>query len=245
MKTTIFRYRGKVGHFLRAEANRSSLTYPVPPRTVLLGVIGAILGLGKDEPQQVLKEAHIAVAGVIPRTHWHCVKLRRDPPDSMPMVIKAKKNVSRTDSSKHEVATLIKQEWLWQPDFTVYAALPDTYLDDLASRIHDRRWHFTPSLGLSEMLADILPCGDSIVDAERLPLGIHDVVTVTPQQAGELDTGAIFSRGLALQSLRMPRDVTKDRVFTHASYYVEREAKPIPFNTTAAWRVGGDAVVFL
>lgn len=244
MKTTIFRYRGNVGHFLRAEANRSSLTYPVPPRTVLLGVIGAILGMEKDEPQRILKDAQIAVSGLIPRTHWHCVKLRKDPPAPLSLVVTAKTKTSKKESV-WEKAALIRQEWLWRPDFTVYASLPDPYLDDLASRIDDRRWHFTPSLGLSEMLADILPCGDRLVDAEKLPSGIHDVVTVIPQQAGELDTGAVFSRGLALQSLRMPRDVTKDRVFTHASYYVERNAKPVPFNTSAAWRVGGEAVVFL
>jgi CRISPR-associated protein Cas5h len=244
MKTTIFKYRGKVGHFLRAEANRSSLTYPVPPRTVLLGVIGAILGLGKDEPQRILKNAQIAISGAIPRTHWHCVKLRKYPPAPLSLVVTAKTKTSNKESV-WEKAALIRQEWLWQPDFTVFAALPDPYIDDIASRIHDRRWHFTPSLGLSEMFADILPYGDSLVDAEKLLPGIHDVATVMPQQAGELDTGAVFSRCLALQSLRMPRDVTEDRVFTHASYYVERHAKPVPFNTSAAWRVGGKTVVFL
>jgi CRISPR-associated protein Cas5h len=197
MKITIFRYKGKIGHFLRAESNRSSLTYPVPPRTVLLGIIGAILGMEKDEPQQLLNDAHIAVSGVIPRTHWHCVKLRKDPPATLSLVVTAKTNKKETAPEK---AALIRQEWLWQPDFTVYAAMPDPYIDDLASRIHDRRWHFTPSLGLSEMLADILPYGDRLVDAEKLSSGIHDVGTVIPQQAGELDTGAIFSRGLALQS---------------------------------------------
>lgn len=244
MKTTIFRYRGKVGHFLRAEANRSSLTYPVPPRTVLLGVIGAILGLGKDEPQQVLNDAQLAVSGAIPRTHWHCVKLRKDPPAPLSPVVTAKTKSSIKESAP-EKAALIRQEWLWQPDFTIYASLPDPFLDELVSRIHDRRWHFTPSLGLSEMLADILPCGEKYVDAEKLPHDTHDVVTVIPQHAGELDAGAVFSCGLALQSLRMPRDVTADRVFTHASYYVERDGKPVPFNTSAAWRVGGETVVFL
>lgn len=244
MKTTIFRYRGKVGHFLRAEANRSSLTYPIPPRTVLLGVIGAILGMEKDEPQRLLNDAHIAVSGMIPKTHWHCVKLRKDPPAPLSLLITAKTKTGKKETAP-EKAALINQEWLWQPDFTVYASLPDPYIDEVTSRIHDRRWHFTPALGLSEMLADILPCGDRFVDAEKLPHDTHDVVTVIPQQAGVLDTAAIFSRGLALQSLRMPRDVTADRVFTHASYYVERDAKPVPFNTSAAWRVGDEAVVFL
>src|SRR3990172_1707917 len=89
MNALIFKYSGRIGHFLRAEANVSAPTYPVPPRTVLLGLIGAILGLSKDEPQVMLDDAQIALAGKIPRTHWHTVKLRKDPPAALPLIIKA------------------------------------------------------------------------------------------------------------------------------------------------------------
>src|SRR5918995_594562 len=58
----VFEYAGRFGHFLRAEASVSALSYPVPPRTVLLGVIGAVLGLEKDTPQVELAEALISVS---------------------------------------------------------------------------------------------------------------------------------------------------------------------------------------
>src|SRR5207302_1999151 len=48
MKVVCFEYRAKYGHFLRAEANANGVTYPVPPRTALLGLIAAVLGLPKD-----------------------------------------------------------------------------------------------------------------------------------------------------------------------------------------------------
>lgn len=54
MRVVRFRYYGKFGHFLKAEANVDGLTYPVPTPTVLLGLAGAVLGLGKDEPQIAL-----------------------------------------------------------------------------------------------------------------------------------------------------------------------------------------------
>ena len=47
MRVVRFRYQGRVGHFLRAEMNASALSYPVPPRTALLGLVGNILGLGQ------------------------------------------------------------------------------------------------------------------------------------------------------------------------------------------------------
>ena len=41
MRVVRFRYQGRVGHFLRAEMNASALSYPVPPRTALLGLWSA------------------------------------------------------------------------------------------------------------------------------------------------------------------------------------------------------------
>lgn len=93
----VFEYAGRFGHFLRAEASVSALSYPVPPRTALLGMIGAVLGLEKDTPQVELKNAMIAVSGRIPETHWHRVKLRKDPPSALPRKVKAGAKGSSTD----------------------------------------------------------------------------------------------------------------------------------------------------
>ena len=54
MKIVHFELSGRFGHFLRAEANRDMPSYPIPPRTAVLGLIGAILGLTKDSPQILL-----------------------------------------------------------------------------------------------------------------------------------------------------------------------------------------------
>src|SRR5215218_7998053 len=102
----VFEYAGRFGHFLRAEASVSALSYPVPPRTALLGMIGAVLGLEKDAPQVELADAMIAVSGPIPRTHWHKVKLRKKLPEPLPLRVK-KGDKGRSAAEK---ATLIRQE---------------------------------------------------------------------------------------------------------------------------------------
>ncbi len=243
MNTLIFKYAGRIGHFLRAEANVSAPSYPVPPRTALLGLIGAILGLGKDDPQVLLCDAKIALSGNIPQTHWHTVKLRKDPPAALPPVIRANAKIEKSTSP--EKPALISQEWLCQPDFTVYAALPDPYHDELRGRLTRRSWHFNPCMGLSEMMANVELFTDANYEAVSLPFGKHQIASVVLQSAGQLDTDRAFTDGLALQSLRMPRTVTYDRVFTHAAYYVERDGKPIPFETGEAWQAGDNTVMFL
>lgn len=243
MKTIIFQYSGKVAHFLRAEANKSATTYPVPSRTVLIGLLGGVLGFNKDEPQIVLKDAYLALAGKVARTHWHNVKLRKDPPAALPYAVKA--NAKPEKNTAPEKPALIRQEWLWQPQYTIYASLPEPHHENLYQRLKERRWHFTPCLGLSEMMADVALIEQENCEATLLPYGSYRLNTVVPQHEGKLDTELIFKEGLALQSLRMPRSVTEERIFTHASYYVEREGKPIPFITGAAWRVRNETVVFL
>jgi CRISPR-associated protein Cas5h len=241
MRVVRFRYRGKVGHFLRAEANVDGLTYPVPPPTVLLGLAGAILGLGKDQPQEKLAGARFAVAaiGQLPLRFWHTTNVRKDPPAPLPSRVK------RTDrgTAKDQRNMRFAQEWLWKPEYRVWAALPDAYHPEFTARLVERRWHFTPCLGLAWMFADIDEAEE--LDAEPLGAGVHRVATVAPQEAGSLAMQEAFDGGLALQSLRMACAVTAGRVFSHRAYWLEITGRPFPFQTDQAFQCGDAAVVWL
>jgi CRISPR-associated protein Cas5h len=88
MKLIIFRLSGRLGHFLRAEGGASAPTsYPVPPRTAILGILGAVLGLEKDQPQELLEPAHLALQGKLPQTHWHGAKFRQEAIERLPRQI--------------------------------------------------------------------------------------------------------------------------------------------------------------
>lgn len=241
MKLISFTLSGKFGHFLKAEAGASAMSYPVPPRTVIIGIIGAILGLEKDTPQKRLEPAHIAVSGRLPRTFWHKAKLRKDPPAQLPRVIKKSQKIDKATSS--EQATLIDQEWLFRPSYRIWASLPEPYHKELEERLTDRRWHFQPSLGLSEMSADI--GFESSGEGEALSSGSYEIDTVFPRNSGEIDMDTVFERGIVLHSLRMPRAVTMDRVFTHETYFFERDARPVPVITEKAVEMNGSRLIFL
>lgn len=239
MKIVCFEYRAKFGHFLRAEANANGITYPLPPRTALLGLIAAVLGLAKDALAQELADAHVAVGGRVPRRFWHRTNVRKDPPTPIPWRIK------KTDkgSSKAERNFRFPQEWLWQPDYRVWASLPGDYHDDLVGRLRDRRWHFTPCMGLSEMLADL----EFVHATDAMPLGegTYSIGSVAPHDPGRIDTAQAAKAGLTLQSMRMPFAVTKDRIFQHRAYWLEHHGQPFPFRTNQAWQSGPDHFMFL
>jgi CRISPR-associated protein Cas5h len=248
MRLVRFRYQGRVGHFLRAEMNASALSYPVPPRTALLGLLGNILGLAKDEAPHVLGDAVIAVGGKVPRRHYHNANVRKMFPAALPLWIKpAKIPNDRADETGSGFVSQVVQEWLVDPDFVVYAGSAGSagWLKDLESRLREGRTHFSPCLGPAWMLARI--GWESSGEAEPLPEGVHEVSTVCPRtDENKLALPRLAERkGHTVQEVRMPRAVTSDRVFTHANYYLEMQGRPIPVQTTQAWFFQGEATVFL
>lgn len=239
MNVTIFEYGGRFGHFLRAEATVNAFSYPIPPRTVLLGLAGAILGLPKDTAQDILSDAQFAVAGPIPQRFWHKANMRKNIPSPLSYVIKKSENGTR----KEEKNTRIPQEFLWKPLYRIYAALPPSHHNEFAMRLAERRWHFSPCLGLSELLADL----NWIANGEAMPLpdSVQEVTTVVSLDDAELNGPSAHANGLAVQKLRMPRVVTSDRIFSHCNYLLERDGRPIPVTTSHAWQVDAAKVMFL
>ncbi len=238
-KCIIFEYRGKYAHFLRAEANASAPSYPFPSRTILLGLVGSILGLSKDSPQVVLKGSNFAVKGQYETTHWHTANLRKDFPASLPEKI----NKNDKGTSKKQRNTIITQEWLFRPDFTVFAQLPDDVHNHFENRVKKRKWHFSPCLGLSEMMADI-EFVDS-VKVESLEKNIHKITTLMQKKEVQLDMDSILKQNLAIKSIRMPRDVTTKRKFVHENYLYEARGKELIVKTKSAFLVGDQVVSWL
>lgn len=242
MELIKFQLKGRFAHFLRAEASASALSYPVPPRTVILGILGAVLGLPKDKPQVELTETNVAISGSLPATHWHRVKLRKDPPTMLPRVIK--KNQKADKNTAPEKATLLLQEWLFEPDYIIWVSVPNPYYQvEFKRRLIEKQWHFTPCLGLSEMIADIEYLGT--FECSLLPEGTYDICSVFPQKLASIDIEQVFERGLSIHLLQMPRTVTPDRVFSHCTYITERKARPVPVKTDKAYKIENKEIMFL
>jgi len=246
MKLINFQLKGRFAHFLRAESSATSdktnaLSYPIPPRTVILGIMGAILGLPKDEPQVKLEPAYIAISGKMPNTHWHRVKLRKDPPAQLPHIVKKTQKSDRNTAP--EKPALVLQEWLFNPAYNVWVSIPNPYLLQLESRLKERQWYFTPSLGLSEMITDIEYLGSP--ECLPLPEGIYDVQSVFQQEAGTLNMEQLLKEERSIHLLQMPRTVTPDRIFSHCRYITERDARLVPVKTNQAYKTDNKVIMFL
>ena len=63
MKALVFDIKGDYGHFRKFYTTSSPLTFSIPPRTTVCGIIGALIGLDKKEYLKYFKkeEAKIAI----------------------------------------------------------------------------------------------------------------------------------------------------------------------------------------
>ena len=239
-KCIIFEYKGKFAHFLKAEANASAPSYPFPTRTVLIGLVGAVLGLTKDSPQIFLKNAKFAVSGKAEATHWHTATLHQTYPAPLALSVSGK---SKGSSGDKKLPKRIAQEWLFKPEFTVFVQLPEEYHNAFDYRIRKKKWHFTPCLGLSEMMAD-LKFIDS-VRIEQLGEGIYNIETLVRKSEVEFDMSIALEQNFVIKSIRMPRDVTDKREFSHEAYLYEATGKALYLKTATACKVGGKIISWL
>lgn len=68
MKVISFHLKGKMAHFRKFYSNSSALSYFIPPRTTICGIIAGLLGRNKDEYYEEfsIKNCNIAVASCSP-----------------------------------------------------------------------------------------------------------------------------------------------------------------------------------
>lgn len=62
MKVMIFDLKGPFAHFRKIYTNSSSLSYSLPPRTTLAGIIAAILGWERDSYYEVMSSKKVGIA---------------------------------------------------------------------------------------------------------------------------------------------------------------------------------------
>ncbi|MEI7893898.1 MAG: CRISPR-associated protein Cas5, partial [Myxococcales bacterium] len=215
----------------------------VPPRTAVLGLIANILGLPKDALANELADACVALSGPCPPTHWHACNQRKiKAMRFLPATFTARKPVELT--LPEEDNTQLRQEWLCNPDFEVTAVLPAALHDAFVARVREGRTHFTPCMGLSEMLASIEYLSDETLTP--LPDGLHRVRSLVRHEGStRLAIEAVMDEQLRVLSLSMPRTVTEARQFTHANYFVAPNGDPLPVHTSMAWQSSAGALMFL
>lgn len=143
MKILIFDVSGEFAHFRKFNTTSSPLTYTIPTRTAVTGLLGAILGIGREVfYDHFLKEkASVAIQVLKPiRKQGYGFNL-----------INTKEGMYRIKNR-----TQVRFEFVADPAYRVFFTQSDpALLANLKERIERKDFTFQPYLGLAQMTSDV------------------------------------------------------------------------------------------
>lgn len=144
MKALVFDIKGDYGHFRKFYTTSSPLTFFIPPRTSVCGIIGALIGLDKEEYLNYFKreDANIAIQILSP-------------------INKTRLSINLIDTktakmySKINNRTQVTYELLKSPNYRIYLSHRcENIYNKVKLYLEENKNYYTLSLGLSEFIAE-------------------------------------------------------------------------------------------
>lgn len=223
-KVLVFDVWGDYAHFRRGYTTTSPLTFSIPPRTALCGLIGAILGLEKVGNTYLkdftLDKAKIGLRLLKPVKKVHIAE----------NLIHTKKGEGCGGVGMNLIKkrTQIRFEFLKDPVYRVYFWHVDNNLySQLKKSLVEHKSVYTPCFGLSENIANFNFVGEfntkgKTTDGEVL------INSVVPTEKVLDKQGIIFDFQEEYFSLRLACEMNQERVIKKYSDIIfERNGNPI------------------
>jgi CRISPR-associated protein Cas5h len=217
----IFDVWGYYAHFRRFYTTTSPLTFPIPPRTALCGLIAAIIGKEKEDNEYLnyftLNKASIGLKLLNP------VKK-----------VMLAENLIHTKNAKGPGMNLITErtrinfEFLKDPKYRIYFHHTDEDIyQQLKENLINHKSVYTPCLGLSENIANFEFVGEFKVKSESNG-GYVQIGSVLPTEKITEQQGINFDFEGEYFSIRVPIELNLDRVVTkYSDIFFERTGKPV------------------
>lgn len=100
----VFKIKGKFGHFKKFYSNKSSLTYKIPTRTVLMGMVASILEYSRDEYYQIFSIENVKFGIKILKPglpHFECMNYLKE--DSSHTQVRLQLLLAKNNSIEYQV----------------------------------------------------------------------------------------------------------------------------------------------
>lgn len=199
----VFDIWGELAHFRRYNTTSSPLSWPFPPRPTVLGTIGAILGLAKNDYLGIFQDDGVQVAiSILQRPRSLRVSYNHVDTKTARDFGRMKKSGGRTQ---------IRREVLADVRYRIFFRHTDqTLQEDLTTLVRAHQSIYTVSLGLASMLADFA----FVASATAAPCSLEEeteIITVVPYDLARpvprTDSAPLLLTG-------MPRQMTPERIVT-------------------------------
>ena len=207
MKILVFNLFAPFGHFKVPYTTTSPLTFPVPPKTSLYGILGAILGIDKNNYIEKFNdmECNVAIRLLNPVRKIHISE----------NLINTKnvKMFARMNSKKSPPHTRIKLEFLKDPAFRIYVTMKDLdVLNDIDKLLREHKSVYSLSLGISECIANYTYLGMFDFTHIKNNLKFIKIVSVLPADSiSDTKDVLVVDPGSKYIRVRLPVKMNSDR----------------------------------
>lgn len=223
----VFTVESDLAHFRRQYSITTALTYPIPPRTALCGLVGAILGLPKDGGLSEFGEER-AIFGlqVVEPVRLDYLSLN---------LVNTKQNAT-FQLKRPNPRTTVRYEVIIRPCYRIFFS-HETLSRRLADAVgHGETW-YTPCLGLAWMIAWVgqdvrLYEGELVRD--DTDVREYGSLVRSEDVRGEIEWDSMG----VYQRIRMPAVMTPDRrVQRYESYIIETTGRSIRASLGQYWKL--------
>jgi len=240
MDVLVFDVWGDYAHFKKFYTTSSPLTFSFPPPSTVKGMLGAIIGVNKDEYLEKFSKGKCKI-GVKILNPVHKVRLGLNHINTKGGYwIPCKKN-------NHEARTQIRTEFLRAPKYRIYVFHKEKdIVGKLYNNLIKHESFYTLSLGLSELLANYEFKGVFRFEEKNNELDENiEIGTVIPVNLIK-PYGIEFEEDKKYYKERIPIEMNSDRVVeVYEDVVFEAEGRPVKANVYKYWEdSNGERITF-
>ena len=200
MEAIVFDIWSDFAHFRRGYTTTSSLTYPFPPKSSIIGLIAGILGIPNEKSEE--NENYYKI--FTPENLKVGIRLL----NSIKTIIIKENLIDTKISFLLKGRTQIPIEFLKDPKYRIYVWFRDKYAENFVRLLQEHKSMYTPYLGITECLANFEFVGEYKI--EELKPNENDeykIDSIIPKNAGKVKVG----EGMTFGTIRMPVFIDESR----------------------------------
>ena len=195
MRVISFKIWGDYAHFRRHYTTSSPLTHSIPPPSALRGIVGAIMGLSRDEYTEKLSpqttKLGVRLLRPVKKIRWGINYMDTKDGSWVQLNWKTLRPVVKRDGhGNFRLHTQVRVELLKDPAFVIFFHHKDNrFMDEFAERLREHRTVYTPYLGITECLANFEFMWDENVEIYSGVAEVTSAFTITNLKELKLKEG--------------------------------------------------------
>ncbi len=202
-KILIFDIHADYAQFKKYFTNMSPLTFSIPPRTVVAGILGAIVGVDKAENPETFSDEKSFISLKVLKP----VKKTKLPTNYL-------KTTKKSHFSRYDAHKPTNVEYLKDPAYRLFVSHNDNHLYKvLKTSLMEHKSHYTLNLGISSCLANFLFIGEFDVKSEKGRADISSVIPKTRVNKINFDDSVMLQQCTLPNQMKNDREVTEYREF--------------------------------